>query len=154
MTASINKVILLGNLGKDPEVRNTASGQKVVNLSVATSDVWKDKMGQKQEKTEWHRVVIFNPNLADVASKYLHKGSKIYIEGSLQTRKWTDNSGNERFTTEIVLSAFRGDLVMLDSKGSSDAISSSPSDGWEQGSSDGWDNVSVPPTDEDDSIPF
>lgn len=154
MTASVNKVILLGNLGKDPEVRNTASGQRVVNLSVATSDVWKDKMGQKQEKTEWHRVVIFNPNLADVASKYLHKGSKIYIEGSLQTRKWTDNSGNERFTTEIVLSAFRGDLVMLDSKGSSDAISSSPSDGWEQGSSDGWDNVSVPPTDEDDSIPF
>ena len=116
MAGSVNKVILVGNLGKDPEVRRMTSGDPVVNLSVATSESWRDKAsGERKEKTEWHRVVIFNKNLAEVAEKYLRKGSKVYIEGALQTRKWTDNSGQERYTTEIVLQRFRGELTMLDS---------------------------------------
>lgn len=118
MAGSVNKVILVGNLGRDPEVRTTQGGDKVVNLSVATSERWKDKAsGEPRERTEWHRVVIFNERLADVAEKYLRKGSKIYVEGQLQTRKWTDQSGAEKYTTEVVLQRFRGELTMLDAKG-------------------------------------
>jgi single-strand DNA-binding protein len=118
MAGSVNKVILVGNLGKDPEVRRMQSGDPVVNLSVATSETWRDKAsGERKEKTEWHRVVIFNKNLAEVAEKYLRKGSKVYVEGSLQTRKWTDKDGQEKYSTEIVLQNFRGELTMLDTKG-------------------------------------
>jgi single-strand DNA-binding protein len=118
MAGSVNKVILVGNLGKDPEVRRMQSGDPVVNLSVATSETWRDKSsGERKEKTEWHRVVIFNKNLAEVAEKYLRKGSKVYVEGSLQTRKWTDKDGAEKYSTEIVLQNFRGELTMLDTKG-------------------------------------
>ena len=117
MAGSVNKVILVGNLGKDPEVRRMTSGEPVVNLSVATSESWRDKAsGERKEKTEWHRVVIFNKNLADVAEKYLRKGSKVYVEGQLQTRKWTDKDGQEKYSTEVVLQNFRGELTMLDSR--------------------------------------
>ncbi len=115
MAGSVNKVILVGNLGRDPEIRNMQNGGKIVNLSVATSESWNDRQsGQRQERTEWHRVVIFNDHLATVAEKYLRKGSKVYVEGALQTRKWTDQSGQDRYTTEIVLSRFKGELTMLD----------------------------------------
>jgi len=118
MAGSVNKVILIGNLGKDPEVRRMTSGEPVVNLSVATSETWRDKAsGERKERTEWHRVVIFNENLAKVAEQYLRKGAKVYLEGALQTRKWTDKDGNEKYSTEVVLQRFRGELVMLDSKG-------------------------------------
>ncbi len=118
MAGSVNKVILVGNLGRDPEVRRMTSGDPVVNLSVATSETWRDKAsGERKEKTEWHRVVIFNKNLADVAEKYLRKGSKVYLEGALQTRKWTDKDGNEKYSTEVVIQNFRGELVLLDSRG-------------------------------------
>jgi single-strand DNA-binding protein len=118
MAGSVNKVILVGNLGKDPEVRRMQSGDAVVNLSLATSETWRDKSsGERKEKTEWHRVVIFNKNLAEVAEKYLRKGSKVYVEGSLQTRKWTDKDGAEKYSTEVVLQNFRGELTMLDTKG-------------------------------------
>ncbi len=119
MAGSLNKVTLIGNLGRDPEVRMLQSGDPVANLSVATSESWRDKAsGERREKTEWHRVVIFNPNLAKVAEQYLKKGSKVYLEGQLQTRKWTDQSGQDRYTTEVVLQRFRGELVMLDSRSS------------------------------------
>lgn len=115
MAGSVNKVILIGNLGRDPEIRNSNSGTKIVNLTVATSETWKSReSGAKQERTEWHRVVIFNERLADVAEKFLRKGRKVYLEGQLQTRKWTDQSGMERYTTEIVLDRFRGELVLID----------------------------------------
>jgi single-strand DNA-binding protein len=118
MAGSVNKVILVGNLGKDPEVRRMTSGEPVVNLSLATSESWRDKAsGERKEKTEWHRVVIFNKNLADVAEKYLRKGSKVYVEGQLQTRKWTDKDGAEKYSTEVVLQNFRGELTMLDGRG-------------------------------------
>ncbi len=118
MAGSVNKVILVGNLGKDPEVRRMTSGEPVVNLSIATSESWRDKAsGERKEKTEWHRVVIFNENLAKVAEQYLRKGAKVYIEGQLQTRKWTDKDGAEKYSTEIVLQKFRGELQMLDSRG-------------------------------------
>jgi single-strand DNA-binding protein len=114
----VNKVILVGNLGKDPEVRRMGSGEPVVNLSVATSESWKDKStGERKEKTEWHRVVIFNENLARVAEQYLKKGSKVYVEGQLQTRKWTDQSGQDKYSTEVVIQRFRGDLTLLDGRG-------------------------------------
>jgi single-strand DNA-binding protein len=117
MAGSVNKVILVGNLGKDPEVRRMTSGEPVVNLSLATSESWRDKAsGERKEKTEWHRVVIFNKNLADVAEKYLKKGSKVYVEGQLQTRKWTDKDGQEKYSTEVVLQNFNGTLVMLDGR--------------------------------------
>ena len=117
MSGSINKVILVGNVGKDPEVRRLTSGDPVVSLSVATSETWKDKAsGERKEKTDWHRVVIFNKNLADVAEKYLRKGSKVYLEGALQTRKWTDKDGAEKYSTEVVLQNFNGTLVMLDGR--------------------------------------
>jgi single-strand DNA-binding protein len=118
MAGSVNKVILVGNLGRDPEVRRLGSGEPVVNLRIATSETWRDKQsGEKKERTEWHSVVIFNENLAKVAEQYLKKGSKIYIEGQLQTRKWQDQSGVEKYTTEIVLQRFRGELTILDSRG-------------------------------------
>ena len=118
MAGSINKVILVGNLGADPKVSNTANGAKIVNLSIATTDSWKDKLsGEKKERTEWHRVVIFNPQLADIADRYLKKGSKVYLEGQLQTRKWEDNNGQERYSTEVVLQNFSGNLVLLDARG-------------------------------------
>ena len=117
MAGSVNKVILVGNLGRDPETRTMQNGGRVANLSVATSESWKGKDGQRQERTEWHRVVIFNEHLLDVAEKYLHKGSKVYIEGQLQTRKWQDQSGNDKYSTEVVLQRFRGELQMLDSRG-------------------------------------
>ena len=117
MAGSVNKVILVGNLGKDPEVRRMTSGDPVVNLSIATSESWRDKAsGERKEKTEWHRVVIFNKNLAEVAEKYLRKGAKVYVEGQLQTRKWTDKDGAEKYSTEVVLQNFRGELTMLDGR--------------------------------------
>ncbi|GAA0542427.1 single-strand DNA-binding protein [Rhizomicrobium palustre] len=118
MAGSVNKVILVGNLGRDPEVRRMTSGEPIVNLSVATSESWRDKAsGERKEKTEWHRVVIFNENLAKVAEQYLRKGSKIYLEGQLATRKWTDKDGQEKYSTEVVLNRFRGELVLLDGRG-------------------------------------
>src|ERR1700704_6873743 len=118
MAGSVNKVILVGNLGADPEIRTLNSGDRVANLRIATSETWRDKgSGERKEKTEWHRVVIFNDNLVKVAESYLKKGAKVYIEGSIQTRKWTDQSGAEKFSTEIVLQKFRGELTMLDGRG-------------------------------------
>lgn len=118
MAGSVNKVILVGNLGRDPEVRRLGSGEPVVNLRIATSETWRDKAsGERKERTEWHSVVIFNENLAKVAEQYLRKGSKVYIEGQLQTRKWQDQQGVEKYTTEIVLQRFRGELTILDSRG-------------------------------------
>jgi single-strand DNA-binding protein len=115
MAGSVNKVTLVGNLGKDPEVRNAQSGLKIVNLTVATSDNWTDKAsGERKEQTEWHRVVIMNDRLGEVAEKYLRKGSKVYLEGKLQTRKWTDQSGQEKYTTEVMIGRFGGELVLLD----------------------------------------
>jgi single-strand DNA-binding protein len=117
MAGSVNKVILVGNLGKDPEVRRMTSGEPVVNLSVATSETWRDKAsGERKEKTEWHRVVIFNENLAKVAEQYLKKGAKVYLEGALQTRKWQDKDGQDKYSTEIVLNRFNGTMVMLDGR--------------------------------------
>lgn len=117
MAGSVNKVILIGNLGRDPEVRRLQSGEPVVNLRIATSESWRDKgSGEKREKTEWHNVVIFNENLAQVAERYLKKGAKVYLEGQLQTRKWTDQNGQEKYTTEIVLQRYRGELTMLDGR--------------------------------------
>ena len=117
MAGSVNKVILVGNLGKDPEVRHTQDGKAIINLSLATSESWRDKAtGERKEKTEWHRVVIFNENLAKVAEQYLKKGSTVYIEGQLQTRKWTDKDGAEKYSTEVVLQNFRGELTMLGGK--------------------------------------
>ena len=116
--AGVNKVILVGNLGADPEVRQLPSGEPVVNLRIATSESWRDKnSGERKEKTEWHRVVIFNENIAKVAEKYLKKGSKVYIEGQIQTRKWTNKEGQEQYSTEVVLQRFRGELQMLDGRG-------------------------------------
>lgn len=120
MAGSINKVILVGNLGRDPEVRSMGDGSPVVNLSIATSETWRDRSsGERRERTEWHRVVIFNENLAKVAQNYLRKGSTVYIEGQLQTRKWTDQQGQEKYTTEIVLQRYRGELTMLGGRGDS-----------------------------------
>src|SRR5947207_14413851 len=115
MAGSVNKVILVGNLGRDPEVRRTQDGRPIVHLSVATSENWRDKAtGERKEKTEWHRVVIFNENIAKIAEQYLKKGAKIYLEGALQTRKWTDKDGHEKYTTEVVLQGFNAQLTMLD----------------------------------------
>jgi single-strand DNA-binding protein len=130
MSGSVNKVILVGNVGKDPEVRRMTSGDPVVTLSLATSERWRDKAsGEQKEKSEWHRIVIFNKNLAEVCEKYVKKGSKLYVEGQLQTRKWTDKDGAEKYSTEVVLQNFKGELTLLDSKKS----------GSEPGSDDGED---------------
>ena len=117
MAGSVNKVILIGNLGRDPEIRNTQDGREIANITIATSESWKDKnTGERKEKTEWHRVVIFNENLVKVVKNYLKKGAKVYIEGALQTRKYTDKDGAEKYSTEIVLQGFNGQLTMLDGK--------------------------------------
>ena len=122
MAGSVNKVILVGNLGADPEIRRTQDGRPIANLSVATSDTWRDKAtGERREKTEWHRVVIFNEGLCRVAEQYLKKGSKVYLEGQLQTRKWQDQSGQDRYSTEVVLQGFRGELTLLDRAGGAGA---------------------------------
>jgi len=151
MSGSVNKVTLIGNLGRDPEVRNTQDGTAIVHLSVATSENWKDKTtGERRERTEWHRVVLFNEKLGEIAQKYLRKGSKVYLEGTLQTRKWTDKSGVEKYTTEVVLARYRGELTMLDTRGGGgggdspafEAASSAPAAGSSAGN------------DFDDEIPF
>lgn len=150
MAGSVNKVVLIGNLGRDPEVRRLSSGDPVVNLSVATSESWRDKAsGEKKERTEWHRVVIFNENLAKVAEQYLRKGSKVYLEGQLQTRKYTDKDGAEKYSTEIVLQRFRGELVMLDTRGDNGAERERPA---LVGASEG--KASFARDDLDDEIPF
>jgi single-strand DNA-binding protein len=124
MAGSVNKVILVGNLGRDPEVRSMQDGRSMVNMSVATSDTWRDRQsGERKERTEWHRVVIFNEKLAEVAQKYVRKGSKVYLEGQLATRKWTDQSGQERYTTEVVIPRFGGALTMLDGRGDASGAS-------------------------------
>lgn len=166
MAGSVNKVVLVGNLGRDPEVRNAQSGMKIVNLAVATSDTWNDKAsGERKEQTEWHRVVIMNDRLADVAEKYLRKGSKVYVEGKLQTRKWTDQSGQEKYTTEILLGRFGAELVLLDRPAgggaagddyaaprSTSSSSRAPASGPAPRSVGSWDTR--PSTDMDDEIPF
>jgi single-strand DNA-binding protein len=159
MAGSVNKVILVGNLGRDPEVRYAQNGNKIVNMSLATSDSWRDKAtGERKEKTEWHRIVIFNERLAEVAEKYLKKGSKVYVEGALQTRKWTGNDGQERYTTEVVIDRFRGELTMLDGRGGENAGggSEAPNSGAEAsgGRSGGGGGRAAPRGDLDDEIPF
>lgn len=160
MAGSMNKVILVGNLGRDPEIRHTNSGQKIANISVATSDVWRDKSGERQEKTEWHRVVVFNSNLADFAERFLKKGSKVYVEGSLQTRKFTDQSGQDRYTTEIVIGTYRGELIVLDQRsdnGSAGSFSSGESNTVSSAAGVGWDTTPLSGNSSetlDDEIPF
>ncbi|SEH24649.1 single-stranded DNA-binding protein [Magnetospirillum fulvum] len=169
MAGSVNKVILVGNLGRDPEVRTSQDGAKIVSLNIATSESWKDRAsGERKEKTEWHRVVIFNPNLADVAERYLRKGSSVYIEGALQTRKWTDQSGQERYTTEVVIGRFKGELTLLGGREGGSAGGGGGGGGFgggyddapprqgggggaaRQGGGQSWE----PPADLDDEIPF
>ena len=163
MAGSVNKVILVGNLGKDPEVRTTQDGQKIVNLTLATSETWNDRAsGERKERTEWHRVVIFNDRVADVAERFLRKGRKVYVEGALQTRKWTDQSGQERYTTEVVISRFRGELTILDTARNEEgaaptSMRSSPAPmgaagGRSGGGGGGWDAPKG--GDLDDEIPF
>jgi len=168
--AGVNKVILVGNLGADPEIRRMPSGDPVVNLRIATSETWRDKnSGERKEKTEWHQVVIFNDNLAKVAEQYLKKGSKVYIEGSLQTRKWQDQTGQDRYTTEVVLQKFRGELQMLDGRGQggeggsvgysgggrgSDFGQSSPNEGFSRGGGGGNRGGGGASRELDDEIPF
>lgn len=155
--AGVNKVILVGNLGADPEARSLNNGGEVVNMRVATSENWKDRDGNRQERTEWHNVVIFNENLGRVAKSYLRKGSKVYLEGQIQTRKWQGQDGNDRYTTEIVLQRFRGELVLLDSRGEGGGGSSGAYD--EDFGSGGSRQQSRPQpaafdTDLDDDVPF
>lgn len=148
MAGSVNKCILVGNLGRDPEIRFTQSGQKIANFSLATSETWKDKSsGERKEKTEWHRCVVFDERLADIVEKYVKKGSKVYLEGSLQTRKWTGNDGVEKYTTEVVLQRFSGVLTMLDSPKSDEGNDAPSWDGPVEGDSN-------PGGDLDDEIPF
>lgn len=154
MAGSVNKVILVGNLGKDPEVRTTQDGTKIVNLTIATSETWNDKQsGERREKTEWHRIVIYNDRVADVAEKWLRKGRKVYIEGSLQTRKWTDQSGQDKYTTEIVIGRFKGELVLIDNNRSDDS-SAAAGPAPTAGNAASAPRSSVPPADLDDEIPF
>ncbi|MDR6182012.1 single-stranded DNA-binding protein [Asaia bogorensis] len=157
MAGSVNKVILVGNLGRDPETRNAQSGAKIVNLTVATSESWNDRAsGERKERTDWHRVAIFNERLVDVAERFLRKGRKVYVEGQLQTRKWTDQSGQERYTTEVVLDRFRGELTLLDSnrdgdEGQSNRPAPQRQSGQKPSQSGGWE---APSGDLDDEIPF
>ena len=154
MAGSVNKVVLVGNLGREPEIRHTNTGKKVASFSLATSDVWKDANGERQEKTEWHRVVVFNPSTADFVERFVKKGSKVYVEGSLQTRKWTDNSGQDKYTTEVVVSNFKGEIVLLDGRSETgDASFSTPA------SDSGWDTSALgsdssSSADFNDEIPF
>lgn len=152
MAGSVNKVILVGNLGRDPEVRTSQSGSKIVQLSVATSESWKDRAtGERKERSEWHRVVIFNEHHADVAERFLKKGAKVYLEGALQTRKWTDQSGQEKYTTEVVLQQYRGELTLLDSKSDGDTGGSSGVSEHNRAKGDGFQPQKEDP---DDSIPW
>jgi single-strand DNA-binding protein len=147
MAGSVNKVILIGNLGKDPEIRNTQTGDKIVSFSLATSETWNDRnSGERRERTEWHRIVIFNEQIAGVAEKYLCKGAKVYVEGQLRTRKWTDQSGQEKYSTEIVLAKFKGELTMLSSGNGADRPATRAAEG------DGY--LPRPGGDMDDDIPF
>ena len=154
MAGSLNKVSLLGNVGKDPEIRTAQGGDKIANLSIATSETWKDKQtGEKKEKTEWHRVVVFNPGLVGVIESYVSKGSKVYLEGSLQTRKWTDQQGVEKYSTEVVLTKFNGTLVLCGDKpggGDRTGRTSDRAGTNNSGGGGGWE----PPADMDDEIPF
>lgn len=162
MAGSVNKVILVGNLGADPEVRTLPSGNKVVNLRIATSESWRDKnTGERQERTEWHRVVIFSEGLARVAEQYLRKGSKVYLEGQLQTRKWQDQSGQDKYSTEVVLQGFNSNLTMLDGRGDNEGGGFSGPRGGEGGTGGGGQgrrpSASAPafePGGMDDDIPF
>ena len=155
MSGSINKVILVGNLGRDPEIRAMQNGDKIVQLSIATSDRWKDKSsGEQREKTEWHRVVIFNEGIGRIAEQYLKKGSTVYIEGQLQTRKWTDQSGQEKYTTEIVLQRYRGELTLLGSRPNSNEINEAPSDEINQDNKKTDDILNSDDIINDDDIPF
>ncbi len=161
MAGSVNKVILVGNLGRDPETRRMPNGDPVVNLNLATSESWKDKAsGERKEKTEWHRVTIYNENLARVAEQYLRKGSKVYIEGALQTRKWTDQQGVEKYTTEVVLQRFRGEMTILDGRGGDGAPGGDPEMGSPARGPDRSERRAAPqredhgPTPDDDDIPF
>ena len=154
MAGSVNKVILIGNLGRDPEVRTMQDGRKVVQLSVATSESWKDRAtGERKERSEWHRVVIFNDRLGDVAERFLKKGAKVYLEGQLQTRKWTDKDGHEKYSTEIVLQNYNGNLTMLDGKPGG---SSGSSDDYSQPAASSFGATSAKPASQlvDDEIPF
>jgi single-strand DNA-binding protein len=156
MSGSVNKVILVGNLGRDPEIRTLNSGDRVANLNLATSETWRDRnSGERKERTEWHRVVIFNDNLVKVAESYLRKGSKIYLEGSLQTRKYTDNAGAERYSTEVVLQKFRGELTMLDGRGEGGGVADRESGGYAPGPKVGGSGPREDfSADLDDEIPF
>ena len=155
MAGSVNKVILVGNLGRDPEIRTTQNGLKVANLRVATSERWKDRnSGEMQERTEWHSVAIFNEHLVGVAERFLHKGSKVYLEGQLQTRKWTDQQGQDRYTTEVVMNRFRGELQMLDSRGDSGGGGSYGGGSSGGGGNDGGFGGGGSGDDLDDEIPF
>src|SRR5450432_1208343 len=157
MAGSVNKVILVGNLGADPEIRSLTSGDRVANLRIATSETWRDRSsGERKEKTEWHRVVVFNENIVKVCEQYLRKGAKVYIEGAIQTRKWADQSGVEKFSTEIVLQKFRGELTMLDGRGDN---AGEGEGGYNNGFSSGPKAQSSAPREEfsadlDDEIPF
>ncbi|MCH8183175.1 MAG: single-stranded DNA-binding protein [Proteobacteria bacterium] len=154
MAGSINKVILVGNLGRDPEVRQTQDGRPIVQLSIATSETWRDKnSGERRERTEWHRVVIFNENLCKVAQDFLTKGRKVYIEGQLQTRKWQDQSGQDKYTTEVVLGRFRGELQILDSRGTQGAAPAGEPEMAGAGAGTGGGGAAVT-ADLDDEIPF
>lgn len=149
---SINKVILVGNVGQDPEIRSTSDGREIANFSLATSESWKDKSsGEKKEKTEWHRIVVFSPGLAGIVKNYVKKGTKVYVEGSLQTRKWTDNQGIEKYTTEVVLQNFNSTMQILDSRGGGNSSDSYPRENSSGGKSQS-SNVSV--EEHDDEIPF
>jgi single-strand DNA-binding protein len=160
MAGSVNKVILIGNLGADPEIRSLNSGERVANLRIATSETWRDRSsGERKEKTEWHRVVVFNENIVKVCEQYLRKGAKVYVEGSIQTRKWTDQSGQEKYSTEIVLQKFRGELTMLDGRGEGGGMSDSGGYSSGGGFSSGPRNTSSAPREDfsadlDDEIPF
>ncbi|MFN7613067.1 MAG: single-stranded DNA-binding protein [Alphaproteobacteria bacterium] len=156
MAGSINKVILVGNLGKDPEIRAMQDGREICNLTLATSDTWKDKAtGERREKTEWHRVVIFNDNLVTVAKNYLKKGAKVYIEGSLQTRKWQDKeTGQDKYSTEVVLQGYNGNLTMLDKKDSSSGDSSYGNSSYGSSESAAPQRARVAEASLDDEIPF
>jgi single-strand DNA-binding protein len=153
MAGSVNKVILVGNVGKDPEIRTTQDGKEIANLILATSETWKDRAtGEKREKTEWHRIVIFSEGLVSIVKNYVKKGAKLFIEGSLQTRKWTDNSGAERFTTEIVLQGYSSSLTMLDSKAGGSENFSFSNDTVKSKEKESADNFLM--DDLDDEIPF
>ncbi len=165
MAGSVNKVILIGNLGRDPEIRTTQDGTRIANLNLATSESWRDRTsGERKERTEWHRVVIFNENLVGIAEKYLRKGSKVYVEGALQTRKWTDNAGVEKYSTEVVLQRFRSELTLLDSARGGASGGPAMDAGYDEGFGDdpparstpaaGRGGARQPVNDLDDDIPF